>query len=151
MILIINTQGLASHLHEIWARVFFEDGGKARIKTTTDASWIEVNGTDQVDIANTPFLDLPSDWQLENVEAANSTRAILEGAEFTVVALLEELNNVTSSARTLFGEAVHEAWLQRNAWAKGSELAVPFCELSFEEQEKDINLLRAALQFATYN
>ena len=41
-----------------------------RWMTTTDNAWIKLQGSDQVDIANTAYPDLPSDWQAENLAAA---------------------------------------------------------------------------------
>ena len=39
-------------------------------KETKDEGWIKSRGTNKVDIANTDFEDLPSDWRSENRASA---------------------------------------------------------------------------------
>ena len=125
---------LASEFHEEWRDARRNEDGtyNPRIKSTKDEAWIEKHGTDQVDIANTRYVDLPADWQAEN-EAA---------AEF----LVDELSTYSEfpdlddpSVRSDIGEEIHEAWLDRNEWAEGTELDVPFDQLPEHEQEKDID------------
>jgi hypothetical protein len=40
------------------------------MKKSKDEEWTKKHGTDDVDIANTSFADLPSNWKYENLEAA---------------------------------------------------------------------------------
>lgn len=114
---------MASDLHEEWRRprsLEFEP----RIKKTTDEKWIKENGTDQVDIANTDFNDLPSDWQEENMAAA-----------VAVTNAVEQSPTVESAAAK-----VHDAWLDRHGreeWVKEAGLDVPYDQLPAEEKEKD--------------
>lgn len=132
---------LASKFHEQWRSDRLQEDGtyEPREKPTKDAAWIEAHGTDVVDIANTDFANLPKDWQAENVAAAG-----------IVVDLLATFNgNIDlsdESTRNDVGDIVHTAWLARNEWAKGSDLDVPFADLSAEEQAKDINQVSTALE-----
>ncbi|MFY9228181.1 MAG: hypothetical protein WAO28_02540 [Candidatus Microsaccharimonas sp.] len=125
---------LASEFHEEWRDARRSEDGtyRPRLKSTTDESWIERHGTDQVDIANTTYADLPVDWQTENKAAA----------EFLVSELVtySEFPDLDDpSIRSEIGEEIHEAWLDRNEWAEGTELDVPFEQLHKDEQEKDID------------
>ena len=63
---------VAGELHNDWREPRkLEDGSfEPRIKSTKDKSWIEKNDTDQVDIANTSYENLPEDWQKENKDSA---------------------------------------------------------------------------------
>lgn len=126
---------LASVYHESWRKNrILEDGSfEPRVKSTSDREWILQNGTDTVDIANTSFADLPSDWQRENAEAAQVVADYLESHRV-------DLDDPRS--RSAAGQHVHEAWLSRNSWAAGGELDVHFDSLSLEEQEKDIDQVR---------
>lgn len=59
----------ASKAHDQWAADYKASNGKdvTRVKKTKDADWIKKNGSDEVDIANTKFDDLPNDWKKENL------------------------------------------------------------------------------------
>ena len=131
---------LASALHEDWRKTRLQEDGtfEARVKSTKDEAWIAGHGTDQVDIANTEYVDLPEDWQAENKAAAAVIVGILsETPEATDLSDEEHLN--------MAGEKIHTAWLARNEWAKGGDLDVPFKDLPADEQAKDINQLKIAL------
>lgn len=138
-------QDTASAAHDAWAADFHKSNGKGaqRIKKTKDAAWIKTNGTDEVDIANTKFKDLPSDWQKEN----------LEGAQ----AAYDALHKVYGSNKKAGGYAkasdldkasshVHDKWLDRNgSWAPEHQ-KVKFNKLSTEEKDKDRLFVDAALR-----
>lgn len=132
---------LASEFHEDWRKTRIDDEGKfePRIKGTSDSAWIESHGTDQVDIANTAFADLPRDWQTENHAAAE-----------VVVDIVNEYGGLVDvsdpEVRRNVGDRIHQAWLSRNEWAKGGELDVPFDKLPEDEQDKDINQISVALR-----
>jgi len=131
---------LASALHEDWRKTRLQEDGtfEPRVKPTTDEMWISIHGTDQVDIANTEYVDLPEDWQAENKAAAEVIVGILsESPEAQDLSDEEHINMV--------GEKIHTAWLARNEWAKGGDLDVPFKDLPADEQAKDINQLKIAL------
>ena len=128
---------LGSDLHEAWrAPRKFDDGTfDPRMKKTKDEEWISSHGTNEVDIANCSFEELPSDWQYENLEAARVVIGLvydktMAGKSFTD----EEMDDM--------GAIIHEEWLQRNQWVYDPnygvpKLAVPYSELSKEEQDKD--------------
>lgn len=125
---------LGTAFHEDWRKTRLNDDGsfEPRVKTTSDEAWIEANGTDQVDIANTTYEGLPADWQAENKAAA----------EVIVGVFNERSGNVDLTdpeTREAVGEQVHEAWLSRNEWAKGGDLDVPFADLPLDEQNKDLD------------
>jgi hypothetical protein len=131
---------LASALHEDWRKTRLQEDGtfEGRVKSTKDEAWIAGHGTDQVDIANTAYIDLPEDWQAENKAAAEVIVGILsESPEAPDLTDEEHINIV--------GEKIHKAWLARNEWAKGGDLDVPFKDLPADEQAKDINQLKIAL------
>lgn len=125
---------LATEFHEDWRKTRqLEDGSfEPRVKQTKDEAWIESHGTDQVDIANTGYTELPSDWQAENKAAAEVVVGIMDTHNGAI-----DLSN--EAIRNQVGATVHEAWLSRNEWAKGGELDVPFDQLSEAEQAKDID------------
>ena len=131
---------LASALHEDWRKTRLQEDGtfEARVKSTKDEAWIAGHGTDQVDIANTEYVDLPEDWQAENKAAAEVIVGIL--SESTEVPDLSDEEHIN-----MVGEKIHTAWLARNEWAKGGDLDVPFKDLPADEQAKDINQLKIAL------
>jgi hypothetical protein len=137
----VAVREVASAYHDDWrATRRNEDGSfEPRIKTTKDEEWVKIHGTDQVDIANTPYAELPSDWQAENKAAAEVVIGILERANGQI-----DLND--PATRLSVGSEIHDAWLARNDWAKGGSLDVPFAELPEEEQAKDLAQVRIAIE-----
>ena len=135
-----RVNNLASALHEDWRKTRLQEDGtfEGRVKPTKDEAWIAGHGTDQVDIANTEYVDLPEDWQAENKAAAEVIVGIL--SESTEVPDLSDEEHIN-----MVGEKIHTAWLARNEWAKGGDLDVPFKDLPADEQAKDINQLKIAL------
>lgn len=131
---------IASALHEDWRKTRLNQDGtfEPRVKATKDEGWIATHGTDQVDIANTQFVDLPSDWQAENQAAAEVVVGILDTTD-TI-----DINDPVQ--RSAVGNQIHDAWLSRNNWAKDGELGVPFDQLPPAEQSKDIDQLVIAQQ-----
>jgi hypothetical protein len=120
-------------MHDEWRAPRRLPGGgyEARIKKTSDQRWITSHGTDQVDIANTPYQDLPADWQRENKEAADvAVRLVRDcrrrGADPNSVEFIE-----AASSR------VHDAWLRRNGRRASPAQKVPYAELPEEEKAKD--------------
>jgi hypothetical protein len=144
----------AARLQEGWRKTFEQqwmeeraagkegrEGPPERLKPTTDKAWIEAHGTDQVDIYNTPYAELPDDWKQENRDAAKVVEDILEKHGGTV-------DLTDEKTRLEVGEAVHAAWLSRHGeedWVKGGELDKPFAELSPLEQKKDIDQVYIAM------
>jgi hypothetical protein len=137
---------LGTAFHEDWRKTRLNEDGtfEPRIKTTKDEAWIEANGTDQVDIANTTYDGLPADWQAENKAAA----------EVIVGVFNERSGDVDLSdpeTREAVGEQVHAAWLSRNEWAKGGNLDVPFADLPVDEQNKDLDQVLVAQAVFAHN
>ena len=127
---------LASFLHETWRapRKRADGSYSPSIKKSTDEEWIKEHNTDEVDVANTSFENLPSDWQKENLEAA----------KVAIELVYEKINNgrgVVVADLEKMGEVIHEEWLKRNTWVHNklygySKLAVPFKELPRDEQDR---------------
>lgn len=131
---------LAEEFSDNWREARYDEQTglyEPRIKTTTDEAWIAARGTNQVDIANTEYKDLPADWQQENKEAAQVVIDILQQHNGDVI--LED-----PAVRAEVGARIHDEWLERNEWADGTELDVPFDQLSLTEQEKDIDQIEVA-------
>ena len=128
---------LGSDMHEAWrAPRLREDGTfEPRIKKSKDEAWNASHGTDEVDIANCTFEELPSNWQYENLEAAKVAIELvydktIAGVDFSP----EEIEQM--------GSFIHEEWLKRNDWVFSPDygdpsLAVPYEQLSEEEKDKD--------------
>ena len=123
---------LASVLHEKWRsnRLLPDGTYEPRLKNTTDKYWVNNNNTDEVDIANTSFSNLPLDWQEENIAA--SIVAMHE-----VITAYEKGISLDSAFIEEASEKVHIEWLVRNSeWAQENQ-KLPYAELSEEEKEKD--------------
>ena len=122
----IASTDMGEGLHKQWQenRRKSNPDEATRIKKTKDAAWAEENGTDEVDILNTDFADLPEDWQGENLAAATAAVDAVDSSE------------TEDEAASI----VHDQWMARNSWEKDSqpELFVPYDELSDEEKEKDL-------------
>ena len=137
---------LGSDLHEEWRKPRKKEDGtyEPRMKKSKDDAWNEAHGTDDVDIANCSFEELPLNWQYENLEAARVVielvyDKIISGEQFTP----EEIEEMAST--------IHDEWLKRNSWVFDAEygdpkLAVPYEQLSKEEQDKDKAQLIPAIQ-----
>lgn len=126
----------ASAGHEQWKADFKKSNGKdaTRLKKTKDAAWIKKHGADEVDIANTMYKDLPSDWKKENQEAAKSA---VEG-------LLKAKGKGAAGADEA-ASYVHDKWLERNgSWAPENQ-KLPFDKLTKDEQDKDRFFVKQAL------
>ncbi|TQL94801.1 hypothetical protein FB559_0283 [Actinoallomurus bryophytorum] len=133
---------VASHMHDHWRtpRRLADGGYEPRPKKTEDQEWIAQNGTDDVDIANTAYEDLPADWQKE-------TRA---SALVAVGVTADGLRNGQRVGESAFVESasakVHEAWLERNGdWAP-PEQRLPYHRLSEPEKAKDRVFVLKALE-----
>ncbi|MCO5990316.1 hypothetical protein NE235_29805 [Actinoallomurus spadix] len=132
---------VAGRLHEQWrAPRRLEDGTfEPRIKSTTDSAWISRHGTDQVDIANTRYGDLPADWQKENKESARVAVHLVTDAK------KEGVDTGSSDFMESASAKVHDAWLERNGEWAPPEQKLPYEELSEAEKEKDRVVVRKAL------
>ena len=138
-----DAESVASLLHEDWRLTRLQEDGsfEPRVKGTKDEAWIQTHGTDQVDIANTGYQDLPEDWKAEN-KAAGAVVADL------LAELGTDVDLFNPEQRTVVGDKIHDEWLSRNEWAKGGDLDVPFDQLPADEQAKDLNQMAIGLNFA---
>ncbi len=132
---------LGSLLHDEWrASRRREDGSfEPRIKKTKDEVWKAAHGTEEVDIANTSFAELPADWQGENRAAA----------EVAMNAVSQAAENGRALNETFVEEAsatVHDKWLERNGEWAPAEQKKPFGELADEDKEKDRMQVREAIR-----
>ncbi len=140
---------MASDLHEAWRKTRLRKDGtfEPRMKKTKDQAWIEKHGTNEVDIANCTFEELPSDWQYENLEAAK----VAVNEVFDDVMTGKEISHDRIEEMS---SRVHDAWLGRNSWVYDPEygnpvLAKPYEELPEEEKAKDreqINQAKAKVE-----
>ena len=127
---------LGSDLHEAWRAPRKKEDGtyEPRIKKSTDEYWNVSHGTDEVDIANCSFEQLPSNWQYENLEAARVAIDLvydktISGEAFTP----DEVEEMAA--------VIHDEWLKRNDWVFNPEygdpkLAVPYAQLSKKNKIK---------------
>ena len=128
---------LGSDLHEAWRALRKREDGtfEPRIKKSKDEAWNASHGTDEVDIANCSFEELPSNWQYENLEAARVAIELVYDKTISQEPITqEELEEM--------GSVIHEEWLKRNTWVYDPnygdpKLAVSYLQLSKEEQDKD--------------
>lgn len=130
---------VGSTLHDEWrAPRKKEDGSfEPRVKKTKDEAWAQSHGTQEVDIANTSYKDLPEDWKGENKISAE-----VAVAEIYKVGGKNLDDAFVDSASAV----IHEKWLERNgSWAP-AEQNKPYAELSEEEKEKDRVIVRKAIQ-----
>ena len=140
-------QKVASTFHEEWRKNRLQDDWtyKPMIEKSEDEKRTKEHWTDTVDIANTTFEDLPSNWKYENIQAAK-----------VAVDLIYEKNLEKITAETIeeLSKIVHEKRLERNwiAWSFENQ-RVSYKELSEEEKAKDriqieiaIKILKQSLQ-----
>jgi hypothetical protein len=141
-----NVAALASELHEQWRQSRYDSNTgtfEPRVKETKDVAWIEKHNTNQVDIANTEYANLPEDWQAENKASAEvAITAVEQAMNSGVVELNEDFVNKAS-------DIVHQKWLERNGEWAPAEQKLPYAELSEEEKEKDRVFVRAAIKVVT--
>ena len=137
---------LGADLHEEWRLTRKRKDGtfEPRMKKSKDEAWTTAHGTDDVDIANTSFADLPSNWQEENLLAA---KVVIELVYDKVIAEEE----ITVKEREKMAAKVHEEWLKRNgSWAE-EKLKVPYEQLPEVEKEKDrVQLVPAIAKVKAY-
>ena len=140
---------LASNLHEEWRKGRLQNDGsfEPRVKDTKDEQWIAAhNGQREVDIANTGFGDLPSDWQAENHKAAEVAVGIVMYTESTLRGLGYESGLSRDDLHEIAASQVHELRLERNGeWAEPHQ-KVSYFDLSPEEKKKDRDQVESAFR-----
>lgn len=137
MIKEVLAYSLGSDLHEVWRsnRKLGDGTFEPRIKKSKDEEWNIKHGTDEVDIANCSFAELPSNWQYENLEAARTAINLVYDS-------VVDFKQLTVEEIEMMSSEVHIAWQQRNDWVfdpnyGNPEQAVSYVELSEEEKAKD--------------
>ena len=101
-----------------------------KIYCLKDPAWTQAHWTDDVDIANTKFEDLPSNRKYENLEAAKAAIELV----FDYVISWKE---ITDEMIEEMSAVVHEKWLERNPWEKDGKLWVPYNQLPDIEKAND--------------
>lgn len=135
-------QLLALIFHENWRESMLQSNWiyKSRMEKSEDEEWTRKHWTDKVDIANTKFEDLPSNWKYENIKAA-------EVAVNLVYEKVVKWEKITSEMIERMSEIVHEEWLERNwkEWSSENQ-RLKYEELSEEEKLKDRDQIQIAIQ-----
>ncbi len=138
-------------LHDEWRLTRKKEDGtfEPRLKTTKDSAWIEKNGTTEVDIANTLYVDLPEDRQYEN-------KASAEVAIKQIYQTVENQQTLDESFVEAASAVVHEERLKRNAWVYDPKYGNPVLTQSYEnlpeeEKEKDRVIVRMAIEIYEKN
>jgi len=128
---------LGGELHDIWRESRKKEDGtfEPRVKATKDNEWINSHGTNQVDIANTSFENLPNDWQVENRASAEVAVSLIYKAKINKKAIDSAFVEEASSV-------VHDKWLERNSSWAPAEQKVSYSELPEAEKEKDRAIIR---------
>ena len=135
-------QKVASVFHEKWRENRLQKDGnyKSMIEKSEDEDRNIIYWTDQVDIANTKFENLPLNRKYENLQAAQ----VVVNLVYDKVVNWEEIN---SEMLEEMAEIVHNKWLERN-WMEWSFdfQRVSYDQLSEEEKAKDRNQLLQAIE-----
>lgn len=108
---------VASRLHESWRE------GRRRPDGTYEPRMKDDGKGGMIDIANTPFADLPETWQKENMASAKH-----------VIRAIDENPDATDDE---IASMVHDAWVARNETWAPDDLKVPFDQLPEDEKDKD--------------
>lgn len=120
-------EDIASDLHEAWRAPRLLDDGTFEPRMKDDGEG------GQVDIANTPYHKLPAKWQAENKSAAEG---VVRAIHVNPTGSMDE-----------HAAAVHEDWLSRNREWASEEQRLPYAQLSQEEKDKDLAVVRTATSF----
>ena len=135
-------QALASIFHENWRKCRLQENWiyNPMIEKSEDEEWTKEHWTDVVDIANTEFEDLPSNWKYENIEAAK----VVVNLVYEKVTKWDE---ITPEMIEEMARIMHEKWLDRN-WIRWSfeNQRLEYEELSEEEKAKDRSQIQIAIQ-----
>jgi hypothetical protein len=136
-----EVDALAGKLHEDWQKAHRNlRGNEPHLKPTEDRIWTAAhNGRVAVDLSNTAFSDLPTDWQRENREAAKVALELVLECE----ADKQPLNDAFVDRAAA---VAHLRWLERVGSDAPPNLRVPFARLPSEEQEKDRHQIRMAIK-----
>lgn len=117
---------IASSLHDNWRKDRLQEDGTYEPRVKEDGRG------EQIDIANTSYVDLPEKWQSENKAAAETVvdlvhEANLKGIDIHSPEFLEAAS-----------DRVHIKWMERNPKEEWNATQhVPYTELPDEEKQKD--------------
>jgi hypothetical protein len=138
-----HVEKLAAALHDDWRKARYRPATgdyEPRLKTTRDEAWIGAHYMkDEVDIANTPFSELPIDWQAENRVAAQIAIRVVEEAAARGRALDAAFIEEASAY-------VHRRWVERNGANAPDDQKLDYASLSEENKEKDRAIVRTAIR-----
>ena len=132
---------LSSILHDDWRVPRKQEDGtfKSRTKKTKDNTWSEKHGTNEVDIANTDYVNLPKDWKSEYIISA-------EVAMDEIYKAIENGQELNDGFVEQASEVIHIKWLERNgSWAP-AEQNKPYAKLSDKEKGKDRVIIKRAVE-----
>lgn len=135
---------MASHLHDEWRKPRLTGGQHgtpdAKYEPRMKPTGLPDGG--EVDIANTPYDKLPPKWQQENKSAGQSA---IQAVQKQLETNENNMNRIDIEA---VSSSIHDAWMNRNSWAKDQtpQLFVPYNELPEEEKEKDRVQARKAIE-----
>ena len=128
---------IASAFHDEWRekRLY-----KSMIEKSEDEDWTKKHWTKLVDIANTKFEDLPNNWKLENLQAAQVVVDL-------VYEKVESWEEITPEMIEEMSKIVHQKRLERN-WEEWSfeNQRVDYEDLSEEEKAKDRVQIQIAIK-----
>ena len=137
---------LGGLLHNEWREPRKQEDNtfEPRMKKTKDQEWIDEHNTDEIDIANTNYENLPEDWKGENKLSA-------EVAMNEIYEAISQQRNLDDSFVEEASSVIHDKWLERNKdWAP-DEQNKPFGELSEEEKEKDRAIIKKGIEIYQQN
>lgn len=132
---------LAEKIHATWRLHRFNEQTKTHIshfRKTNDAKWIAAHRTDEVDLANTEFAELPQDWKDENIASARVAFFLIKKAIDGGQRLNDEFVDEACAV-------VHAQMMEREGDAAKPEQHVSFRELPEKEKNKDRDVVREAI------
>lgn len=140
--------------HDVWRKPRWREESKdyePRFKKTNDAVWSEKHGgATEVDIANSTYEELPSDWQAET--KASVTLAVQE-----VEAAVNNKHSLDSAFIEGVAAKIHDAWRDRRRsegysendpkWEYAKSQMVDYVDLTEDEKQKDRDYVELAIKF----
>ena len=136
---------VSSELHETWrASRKLEDGSyESRHKKSKDEEWNIIHGTDEADIANLSFKELPFNCKQDYLEEAEVVVNLVFDKAMTEDKINpKEIDDMAS--------IIHNEWLKRNDWVLDPDYGEPnltvFSKLDKKEQDKYKNQVISAIK-----
>ncbi|XLQ19621.1 MAG: hypothetical protein ACKUBY_03445 [Candidatus Moraniibacteriota bacterium] len=135
---------VADNVHEKFKVIYKEKNNGTRIKATLDSNWIKKNGTNQVDLANLCYSDLPLDWKNERWHGSKV-------AFDEVLRVSHNSGSFNDKFVEIVSHLVHEDWLSRNMSRAEQQHQLPYKFLSEAAKEKDRIFVYAAIEIFNKN